>query len=554
MVCFVKIKINRLFAFDKLGMQKLSFNIIFLGIISLILFRCANRGTASGGEKDITPPVIVKEVPENFSTNFDATEIKIFFNEYIKLKNIQKQLIVSPPMDPEPEITPLGTASKYITIKIYDTLQPNTTYAFNFGESIEDNNEGNAFPFYRYVFSTGSNIDSLSVKGVVTDAFEWENPERISVMLHEVDSTYNDSIIFKQKPKYIGVTDSLSQFSIENIKQGQYLLTALKEENTNYTYQSNRDKIAYRSKFISVPSDTAYVLKLFKQQPDFKFVRARQMAKSRVGFGYEGDPTQMQIKLLSKTNDSFAFTFSKEPKSDTLNFWFKPKKINLDSLQFEVSSLIQNDTVAVRIKNMDSDSLNIKTLSSILKLGESLEFEANIPLSTVDPTRVRVMDQDSIWLENILSLDSINRTKAHLKFNLNENNKYQITALPGAFTDFYNTQNDTLNVRVSTKLLSSYGDVRINVRNAKYPIIVQLVTKNGDVKTEHVAKSSGPIDFVHLDAGKYFLRVIFDSNNNGKYDAGHFLKKTQPERVSYAEDLIEVRADWSQIEDFTLED
>ena len=135
-----------------------------------LFFQCANRGTASGGEKDITPPVIVSEIPENFSTNFSANEIKIYFNEYIKLKNIQKQLIVSPPMDPPAEITPMGSASKHITIKIHDTLQPNTTYAFNFGSSIEDNNEGNVFPFYRYVFSTGATIDSLSVSGSVSDA------------------------------------------------------------------------------------------------------------------------------------------------------------------------------------------------------------------------------------------------------------------------------------------------------------------------------------------------------------------------------------------------
>ena len=181
-------------------------------------------------------------------------------------------------MDPQPEITPMGSASKIITIKIYDTLQPNSTYAFNFGNSIEDNNEGNTFPFYRYVFSTGPTIDSLSVSGLISDALELETSEEISVHLHEIDSTYNDSIIFKQKPKYIGVTDSLSKFIISNIKAGQYLLTALEEENINYTFQQKKDKIAFRSKFVTIPSDTAYVLKLFKQRPEFKFVRARPVS------------------------------------------------------------------------------------------------------------------------------------------------------------------------------------------------------------------------------------------------------------------------------------
>ena len=274
----------------------------------LLLYKCANRGTTSGGEKDVTPPKIIKEVPENFSTNFKSDEIKIYFDEYIKLKNLQKQLIISPPMDPLPEIIPMGSASKYITIKILDTLQTNTTYTFNFGYSIEDNNEGNAFPFYKYVLSTGPSIDSLSVTGIISDAFEIETPEFISVHLHDVDSTYNDSIIFKQKPKYIGVTDSLSQFNIENLKEGKYLLTAIKEENTDYIYQSKKDKIAFKRDFITVPSDTAYYLKLFKQLPDSKFIRARQLAQGRIGFGYEGSPNDMNIKSLSKELDSFYLT------------------------------------------------------------------------------------------------------------------------------------------------------------------------------------------------------------------------------------------------------
>jgi len=114
-------------------------------VIAIMLSACANRGTITGGEKDKEPPVILKAVPENYSTNFTGNEIRIYFNEYVKMKDAQKQLIISPPMKTQPEITPLGGASKYITIKIFDTLQPNTTYAFNFGQSIVDNNEGKLY-------------------------------------------------------------------------------------------------------------------------------------------------------------------------------------------------------------------------------------------------------------------------------------------------------------------------------------------------------------------------------------------------------------------------
>ena len=340
----------------------------FLLLTILILSACANRGTPTGGEIDTDPPVVLKSSPENYTTNFKAEEIEIIFDEYIRLNNTQKELIISPPIDPQPLIMPMGSASKILSISEFDSLQENTTYSFHFGESIEDNNEGNAFPFYKYVLSTGSSIDSLSVTGIISDAFEIETPEFISVHLHDVDSTYNDSIIFKQKPKYIGVTDSLSQFNIENLKEGKYLLTALKEENTDYIYQSKKDKIAFKRDFITVPSDTAYYLKLFKQLPDSKFIRARQLAQGRIGFGYEGSPNDMNIKSLSKELDSFYLTTSKEPEKDTLNLWMSPRKIEVDSLLFQVSLSGKIDTVSVRIKNMEKDSLTFKAISNTLKL------------------------------------------------------------------------------------------------------------------------------------------------------------------------------------------
>ena len=534
-------------------MSKTFSNILFFIAISLVFFRCANRGTASGGERDETPPAIIKEEPANFSINFDSDEIRIYFDEYIKFKNIQKQLIVSPPMNPEPVLTPISAASKYISIKILDTLQPNTTYAFNFGQSIEDNNEGNPYPFYRYVFSTGPVIDSLSVKGLVTEAFEYETPEFVSVLLHEVDSTYTDSIVFKKKPKYISVTDSLSQFSIENIKAGTYLLTALKEENTNYIYQPKDDKFGFRSQFITVPSDTAYVLRLFNQDPEFKFSRARQLAENRIGFAYEGSPDSLSVKILSEVPEEFGSITTKAFETDTLNYWMRPK-FDSDSLLFQVSYLSQKDTVSVRMKTMDKDSLIINSVNTSLKPDTAFQLRSTIPLLSVDNSKASIIDKDSLAVKGQLSIDELRPTLANFKFDLKENNTYDVLFLPGAFIDFYGAKNDTLRLNARTKLLTDYGNIRVVLRNAKYPIIVQFVTSNGEVKEEQIVKGPGPIDFKNIDPGIYFLRAIFDTNENGKYDSGNFLKKIQPERVSYAEEPVEVRANWEEITEFILED
>ena len=232
----------------------------------LLLASCANRGRPDGGPKDEDPPVIISSSPENFSTNFKGNEIRITFDEFIKVKNLQKQLIVSPPLKYDPVIIPQGTASKYIEIQIKDTLPPNTTYAFNFGNSIVDNNEENPFAYYRYVFSTGPTIDSLSVTGVVVDAVQREVDTYVSVMLYEQDSTYTDSIVYKSRPRYITNTlDSLEYFSLDNLKAGSYKMVAIKDVNSNYLFNPKDDKIGFVEGFIEVPKDTIYQIKLFQE-------------------------------------------------------------------------------------------------------------------------------------------------------------------------------------------------------------------------------------------------------------------------------------------------
>ena len=125
-------------------------NLICFSITITFIASCANRGTPSGGEIDETPPSITKSIPENYTLDFNSSEIRVYFDEYIKFKNLQKYLIISPPIDPPPEITPLGSASKYLKIKFQDSLKLNTTYVFNFGESIVDNNADNVYSNYKY--------------------------------------------------------------------------------------------------------------------------------------------------------------------------------------------------------------------------------------------------------------------------------------------------------------------------------------------------------------------------------------------------------------------
>ena len=313
--------------------------IVFYGILTglfLLAVNCAKRGNPTGGAKDTTPPEVVRADPPNESVNFDKNKIRIYFNEYIVLKNVQKQLIISPPLKQLPEITPQGGASKFIDIKINDTLAPNTTYVFNFGQSITDNNEGNPYNFFSYVFSTGSYIDSLTVSGTIKDAINRKADDFVSVMLYQIDSTYNDSIIYKKPPTYITNTlDSTTAFTLTNLRAGTYMLAAMKDVANNYVFDQKTDKIAFKKEFIAVPSDSIYEMTLFKEIPNYRLAKPVQTSGNRIIFGYEGEADSINIALLSPTPQNFRSQILKDREKDSLYYWFSD--IEADSLLFKVT-------------------------------------------------------------------------------------------------------------------------------------------------------------------------------------------------------------------------
>ena len=504
-------------------MNKTLSNLILATFIGLIFINCANRGNPEGGPKDETPPVIIKAEPENYSTNFKGNEIKIYFDEYVKIKDLQKQLIISPPMNTKPDVTPLGSANKYITIKIYDTLQPNTTYAFNFGNSITDNNEGNPYPYYRYVFSTGNYIDSLTVKGNIVDALKRQPETFVSVALYEVDSTFNDSVVYKKPPKYITNTlDSVTTFSIENIKAGKYLLMALKDNNGDNKFQQKIDQIAFHDGFIDLPTDTLYTLKLFSEDLDFNATRPKLISGEKISFGYEGDYTDMQIAITSDTPEEFVSRITKDEKTDTLYYWYKPR-MEADSLLFKVSKGNFEKNFTVRISEQKRDTLVIKSSpSGSIGYDEVFKISGSTPLLYFDDSKITILDKDSTKVDFTTKFDMIANTY-ELNFNKTEDNAYKLQILPEAFTDFFDDKNDTLNYSVKTRKQSDFGYIRFTLNNAKYPVILQLTDAKGVVKYEQYSTKPEQIDFFNLDPGKYFIRVVFDTNGNKKYDTGNYL-------------------------------
>lgn len=522
-------------------------------LLSLSFVDCAKKGSPTGGKRDSIPPVIVKSNPENYSTSFTGTEIRVYFNEYIKLKDLQKELIISPPMKTTPNITPLS-ASKVLKIKISDTLKENTTYSINFGNSIVDNNEENAFEHFKYVFSTGTYIDSLTVSGKIVDAELLKAETPTTVVLYEVNDTFKDSLVFSEKPRYITTTkDSTSTFELTNIKEGKYLLLALKEKSANYTFQPKTDKIGFEKSIVSLPTDSTYTLTLFKEESAYKIALPKHETKNHLLFGFEGDATALELEILSEVPDEYQYTTYRDLKKDTIHYWFKPS-FEADSLVFVAKNYDKKDTLTVRMRNLFADSLSISPINSgTLTVLDTFKITATTPLVSVDSERVQVLDKDSISVAASFVLDATYNV-ANIVFDKKEEQNYAIEILPGAITDFFEKTNDTLFYRVSTKPISDYGNLTLSLTNAKkFPMIVQLVNEKFVVISETYLTENKPVLFEYINPGNYYIRIVYDENGNKKWDTGNFLQRLAPEKILYYPSKIEVKANWSLNETFTLD-
>jgi hypothetical protein len=493
-------------------MQK-NFIACFFILLAIAFVGCAKRGNITGGSKDTLAPVLISSFPKNGTVNFNGTEIKLYFDEYVKLKNVGKQLIVSPPMKKAPEVLPYN-ASKFITIKLKDTLQPNTTYSLNFGQSIADNNEGNVLPQFKYVFSTGSYIDSLALSATFKDAKEKKMPNFVSIMMYEVNEKYNDSTIYKETPRYItNSLDSLKLLKLENLKQGKYRLIALKDANNNNKFDPKLDKIGFIKDFVTIPNDTIFELKLFKEALPFK---------------------------LSKLQDK-----------DSVQIWFKPMKN--DSIVISASKDKFSKDFVLKLKDQKNDTLSFTPQKSgNIPFREKFAINSTIPLEKIDNSKISIINKDK---KNVAFTTLYDEWKQQLVFDFEKQpiEKYTMTVLPGALVDFYERKNDSLKYSFATQNTSDFANLRVKLKNIKrFPVIVELTDKEGKILASGYSEKEDLFFFDLIEPNKFTLRVIYDDNKNKIWDPGNYLEKRQSEEVIYCPEEIDVRANWDWEQTFDI--
>ena len=531
-------------------------NLVYILFSLIILFGCAKRGTPTGGPKDSIPPVLINASPKLNSTNFDSEEIRLTFDEWVKLDKVQDQLIISPPLEKTSyEIKPLSGVTKKVFLKFLDSLAPETTYTINFGNSIQDNNENNPLTFFSYTFSTGETIDSLYIKGNTKDAFSQESDDFISLQLYRVDSLFKDSIIFNDKPTYISNTLDSTNYKFQNLKEGKYLLIALKDVDNNYFFDPFYDKIGFLDSLITLPRDSIIDLKLFKEETEIIWDKPHFINSEKIGFGYYGKLDLDKIKIESNIPDSVNYVFIKEKETDTLNLWLS--KNSFDSLNF---SLIETDTIKLTTVKFDRkrdsliDSLNVsqKTVN-VIHLKESFKISSNIPLNKIEDSLITIRDIDSLIIPFTTSIND-RLDEIDIDFEVSPSDNYSIFIKPRAIKDIRGIENDTLQYNVVSQTLEDYGNVFLDVitnNDSKY--ILHLIDSSSNIIREfNNVNSNSTVIFDYIRPGKYTFRLIEDLNSNDIWDTGNYLKQVQPEPVYYFSSELDVRANWDLNETFNL--
>ena len=533
-------------------MKKLIYTVLSIVVIS----GCAKRGSPTGGLIDSIPPVLINSSPKINSTNFDSDEIRLTFDEYVKLDKVEEQLIISPPLDKNSyEVKPLNGVTKKVFLKFIDSLETETTYSINFGNSIKDNNEGNPLTFFSYTFSTGETIDSLYVRGNISDAFDKETDDYISIHLYRIDSIFNDSIIFNNRPTYISNSLDSTNYQFKNLKEGKYLIVAIKDVDNNYFFDPFYDKIGFIDSLITLPRDSIINLKLFKEETTLIWDKPHFINSEKIGFGYYGKLDLKNIKIESSIPDSVQYTYTKESEKDTLIFWLS--KNSFDSLNF---NLIEKDTTKLvtikfdraRDTLIDSLSISPKT-ANVIHLKEAFKLSSNIPLKNIEDSLITIRDIDSLIVPFTTSINE-NLDQIDIEFEVSPSDNYRVFILPEAIKDVRGVSNDTLQYNVVSQTLEDYGNVYLDViRNSESKFILHMINNNGDIIREFKnVNQDTTYNFDYVRSGKYTFRLIEDANNNDIWDTGNYLKKIKPESVYYFLNELEVRANWDLNETFNL--
>jgi len=553
--------------------------ILIPATIALYVLACATIVSPTGGPKDITPPKMVSSEPKNLATNFTGNKLILTFDEYVQLKTPEKFLLISPPLRTLPDIKLKGHS---VVVKLEDSLRSNTTYNFYFGEAIVDLTESNPIPNFNFAFSTGPDIDSLSLSGTVTDAFTRTPAKGVFVELYR---DFTDSVPKKQLPEYVSRTSDKGNFHFNSLASGKYRAIALLDGDNNYIYNLPTETIGFSSDSVAPYynainlSDTVAVKKVdlntqnlvsivMFQEPDStqRILKSTIVAKNRLSIIFRY-PTKLPGFKALNIPDSLPWAIHEWNRTnDTLNAWLLNKP---DTLKLQVSANgIVSDTVnistAMKVTGKASKTEKATPLGFSPSLTNRL-LGYNKPLLITFANPIKTYDFKAIVCKSIALKDTSKFTpvmqftdsiKRHLliTYNWNATDKYDIYIPRATFTDIYDDKCDSTHIPFQMKAIEEYGKIAVTIsrKDESFPVILQLLTDKGAVVEQRILTTEKRADFGLQAPGKYGIKAIFDRNANGRWDTGVFIKKIQPETVIIHPKIFDLKANWEEEETWEL--
>ncbi len=522
----------------------------------MLAISCARQGTPSGGPKDETPPEFLRSSPDTLSLNVSTKlkEIRIEFDEYIVLKDHTQQIVISPPLGSGTVFMPVGSPKKYVQIKLYEPLQENTTYNINFGNAIQDNNEGNKLSYFQYVFSTGDYLDSLELTGKASVLSEKKLSDKLLVALFRVDSAYNDSVILKKKPFYVSRLDSEGMFKLNYLRPGKYQMVAFDDVVQNMQFDLGQEKFGFVEDLIDLSENQTVDIQLFDQLPAYKVGKADQKGYGHLVFRFSGQPDEVSIAPID-----FDFTTSKvsyQPKNDSLNFWFNPSLDSISEkskrLNFLVKHENKSDTISVVYSNSQQHKLSVKEVNKgNYTPSRKVKILTNYPITKIDSTYISVR-KDTIDLPFRVIPDDKNENAFTLDFKIELSSSYEVSFLPHAITDFFDETNDSLKLSFKTKTRNDFGNLKLTLQNKPdKPFWIQLLNGKDEIIDEKYSTDSS-FEYTYLNPGEYYFKILIDENENQHWDTGDFFNKKQPEKALIYPATLNVRAMWDLDETWVL--
>lgn len=543
-------------------------------LASLLVQSCARQGNITGGIKDTTPPALdtLRSTP-NYVVRFKERRIELTFDEWVVLKDIPKEVVISPPLDKFPKIS-LHKKTVIVDLGEAPKLRENTTYTINFGGAVRDLHESNPAKDLRYVFATGDAIDSLMVDGLVTDALTSEPVENATVMLYD---QLQDSVILKEKPYYFAKTNKAGQFSIKNIKPGTFKAVAIDEGQTpNLKWNGTSERIGFPDQPL-VLSDSVQrlvaLISIFTSKGPLRMVSHSEGSYGVARVIWSEKAPLVDIRPLADTLQGLRLLTTRS--RDTLTVWYDfPEATRTSAWAFAVSS-----TDTIRIKPFDRKdfilrhrmgpaeasagggsrrgpggtppalvpkTLPSKTINQIPGKNASITF--SVPVTATDTSKWVVMADTLPFRNFTVAIDSLNPAKLFIAANWKPESVIKIKLLPGAVTGFYQTANiDTLLYQVSVMSEKQLGILALKVEQTKPGVSYLVEILNGNAVEREVAFVADGTDkkltFNSLQPSTYTAKVTEDLNGNGKWDTGSYFENKQPELI-FSKKLDALRPNW----------